>query len=924
MSALIRSRASHFPVRPAPALPGWLDFARDRLQAEFAAIEGADLQPNRVQIEVTKRLKPVMWETRAAIAQHFRDTNDGMGCAIGFAAVMDETLKGLHRMASDLAYPSAHQTTGEGMELIALGGYGRGALAPHSDVDLMFLLPYKRSARAEQIVEFILYVLWDLSLKVGHAVRSVDECARLAKTDMVIRTTLLDMRPLAGDEELFTDLIKRLCRDVLAGGDKAFVAAKIQERDQRLEKNGDSRYRLEPNIKNGQGGLRDLHFIQWVAAHLWRATTLEELVERGVFLPEEVRRFRTAEAFLWTVRTHLHYLLTRAEERLTFDVEQEIARRLGYTGRTGALEVERFMKRYFLVAREIGELNRVFLSAVQAELGPERKLLAFAGNIEGFPLRQDQLSIPDEKYFKRNPLDLLRIFVVSQRAQRPIHPRAESAIARARALITPTLRASPAASALFLEILDGSHVAETLMHMSEAGVLGRFMPDWARVVGQMQYDMYHVYTVDEHTLHVLANLSRMERGELDETFPIAAAALRQLSSRRELYLSLILHDIAKGRGGDHSILGEQVAKKVCRRLGLSDAETDTVAWLVRWHLAMSDVALKRDLEDEKTIADFAALVQSLERLKLLLVVTTCDIEGVGPGRWNSWKAGLFSELYARTSDLLSGTPTSKGASSRVRVAQELARMELSDWSEQEFETFIALGSPGYWLAYDAAAHARHARQIGHAEAMGETLSVATRVDPARAVTEISVYAEDRPLMFSRLAGGIAATGFTIVDAKISPLSNGKVLDVFSVYDVNGNTGDVDNRHERLTEMLDRSLAGTLTLSDVLARRSTTLIGRTKVLPAPPRVLIDNDISQTHNVIEVNGRDRPGLLYALTATLNDIGVRVASAKISTYGHRVVDVFYVTDHNGAKIVEGAWLHHIYVKLMDVLNEPVDRAA
>jgi [protein-PII] uridylyltransferase len=901
-----------------------LEFARDRLQAEFAAVEAADIPAGRVQAEVTRRLKPVMWETRAAIAQHFHDTNDGMGAAIGFAAFMDEMLKGLHRMASDLAYPSAHQTTGEGMELVALGGYGRGALAPHSDVDVMFLLPYKRSARAEQIVEFILYVLWDLSLKVGHAVRSVEECVRLAKTDMVIRTTLLDMRPLAGDEELFTDLIKRLTRDVLAGGEKAFVAAKVEERAQRLEKNGDSRYRLEPNVKNGQGGLRDLHFIQWVAAHLWRTTTLEELVERGIFLPEEIERFRKAESFLWTVRTHLHYLLARAEERLTFDVEQEIARRLGYTARTGALEVERFMKRYFLVAREIGELNRVFMSAVQAELGPERRLLAFANSIEGFPLRQDQLSIPDEKYFKRNPLDLLRIFAVSQRAQRPIHPRAESAIARARGLIGPAVRADPAASALFLDILDGDHVAETLAHMSEAGILGRFLPDWARVVGQMQYDMYHVYTVDEHTLHVLANLSRMERGELNETFPLAATALRQLSSRRELYLALILHDIAKGRGGDHSILGEQVANKVCRRLGLGDAETETVAWLVRWHLAMSDVALKRDLEDPRTIADFATLVQSLERLKLLLVVTTCDIEGVGPGRWNSWKAGLFAELYARTSDLLSGTPTSKGAGVRVRVAQELARKELADWSDAEFAAFVALGSPGYWLAYDAAAHARHARQIGDAEALGETLSVATRVDPERAVTEISVYAEDRPLLFSRLAGGIAATGFSIADAKILQLSNGKVLDVFSVHDVNGNTGDVADRQDMLVDMLSRSLAGTLTLSDVFSRRSTTMIGRTKVLPAPSRVLIDNDLSQTHNVIEINGRDRPGLLYALTATLNDIGVRVTSAKISTYGHRVVDVFYVTDHNGAKIVEGGWLHHIYVKLMDVLNEPVEKAA
>ena len=306
-----------------------------------------------------------------------------------------------------------------------------------------------------------------------------------------------------------------------------------------------------------------------------------------------------------------------------------------------------------------------------------------------------------------------------------------------------------------------------------------------------------------------------------------------------------------------------------------------------------------------------------ERLRLLLVLTTCDIESVGPGRWNSWKAGLLAELFARTSDMLSGTPTSRGSGSRVHLAQDTARAELADWTDGEFARFAALGAPGYWLAYDAAAHARHARMIGNAEAEGETLSISAWVDAARAVTEIAVYAIDEPLLFSHLAGGIAATGFTIVDAKISPLSNSKVLDVFSVHDAHGATGNVADRTERLRAMIAQSMAGSLSLGDVLAKRGTTLIGRTKALPAPPRVIIDNDVSQGSNVIEVNGRDRPGLLYALTTMLDNVGVRISSAKISTHGHRVVDVFYVTDRYGNKITEGAWLHDIYVRLMGVLG-------
>jgi [protein-PII] uridylyltransferase len=921
LAALFRSRTVPFPIRETIAPPLWLQASLAEFAVEFQDIEALDCPASHIQGEATKRLMPVLKAARQTIAEYFQATNNGLECAQAYAATIDAMLLGLNRLATDFAYPAAIPTVGEALQIIAVGGYGRGVLAPYSDIDLLFLLPYKQTARAEQITEFILYVLWDLSLKVGHAVRTVADCIELAHEDMVIRTSLLDMRPLAGDTNLGLDLARRLTRDVLPGTNKEFLAAKTAERETRLEKTGDSRYRLEPNVKEGKGGLRDVQLILWVAAHLWESGDPAELVRHKVFRAGEQRHLSKAENFLWTVRMHLHYQVGRAEERLTFDTQPQIAKALSYEDRAGALGVERFMKRYFQVAKEVGELSRLFLSAVEAELEAEWKFFVFPTVVEGFPLRQERLSLPDEKHFERQPLDLLRIFRVAQKTGRAIHPRAISAISRARPMITPAFRADPAAHALFLDIIAGEQPDETLSAMNEAGILSRFLPDWGRIVGQMQYDMYHVYTVDEHTLHVIANLAKLEQPELPLEFPLAASLVKQIRSRRELYIALLLHDIAKGRGGDHSILGEQVAFKFCRRFGLTQAETETIAWLVRWHLAMSDIALKRDLEDERTIADFARLVQSPERLRLLLILTYCDIHGVGPGRWNNWKAGLLSELFTRTSDLLSGSPSAQSSATRVAMAQEAARRALKKLSPKHVECFIEMGSAGYWLAYDAATHARHAHLIEEVAASPAAINVWTHVDTERSITEITVYADDAPGLFCTLAGSIAATGFSIVDAKISAIGQGKVLDVFSVQDASGDTGAVRDRREILLQNIERSRRGELNIAEDLSRRSNTFIRRTRALPAPPRVIIDNEASLTQTVIEVNGRDRPGLLYTLAATMVELGLHISSAKISTYGHRVVDVFYVHDGNNAKIGDaGGRLHHIYERLMQVLAEGV----
>jgi [protein-PII] uridylyltransferase len=831
----------------------------------FGELRERGLGGTREIKDIANCLSTTLTEINNSIKDDFFHRNDGLACAQSRSDSIDCLLIGLFDLAVDVLYPMPNPTRGETLQILAIGGYGRGRLAPYSDIDVLFLLPYKRTPRAEQIVEFILYTLWDLGLKVGHAVRSVEECGRLAQTDMVIRTSLLDLRPLAGEPTLGDDLKTRLQNEVYPNSSNTYVAAKQEERRKRLEREGDSRYRLEPNVKDGKGGLRDLQLLLWISAHVWSITEPRELARRGIFLAAEQRLFERAEAFFWAVRCHLHYQAGRAEERLTFDVQPTIAERLGYTGRTGALAVERFMKHYFLTAYQVGELQRIILNRLDSGK-TEWRLIPFPNRSEGFPLTQGKLSLPDDKYFTRHPLDLIRIFRASQKSGRAIHVHTQNVIYRSRTLVSAALRADVDANALFLEIIEGNNADEILRAMNEAGILGRFLPDWGRIVGQMQYDMYHVYTVDEHTLHVLTNFMKLRTGKMEKEFPLASRLARRLSTQRTLFLTLLLHDIAKGRGGDHSILGAKVAAAFCARLGLPEAESETISWLVRWHLAMSDTAFKRDLGDPETIANFAAFVQSPERLRLLLILTTCDIHAVGPGRWNNWKAGLLNELYNLTSAYLSGTPIGK------------TEVEILDGSAKN--PFIAI-----------------ARK------------------PERSIAEVKVYAHNTPALFSELAGGLSASGFSIAEAKISTLSNGMALYVFCI---GVDEHVTDEELELLRDTLAKSMNGQICIVDDLTRYGKQVSRRSAALPAPIRVLINNDESETHTLIEINGRDRAGLLYALAVVFAGMNVQISSAKIATYGHRIVDVFYVRDMFEHKITDETFLSSMYGSLKHVLNE------
>ncbi|MEE2995654.1 MAG: [protein-PII] uridylyltransferase, partial [Pseudomonadota bacterium] len=841
-------------------------------------------------------LKNAMANGRKEVRRRFEAGEaSGEEVAEGLSFLADQIIRLIYDFATDHVYPAANPTEGERLCVAAVGGYGRGELAPYSDIDLLFVLPYKETARQEQVIEYTLYLLWDLKLKVGQATRSIDDCVRLARKDLTIRTAMLESRYLWGDRKLFNELRKRFYAEVADDTGPEFVEEKLIERDIRHEKMGGSRYVLEPNIKEGKGGLRDLQTLYWIAKYLYKVDEVTNVVDRGVLDNKEADRFDRAHRFLWDVRCHLHFLAGRGEDRLTFDLQSEIAGLLGYRDRAGARGVERFMKHYYLIAKEIGDLTRIFCASLEAEhqRKPRFRLPSigiFHKSVDGFDIEGGWLTVRSGHDLRDDPVKILQLFRTAQIHGLDIHPQALRAITRNLHVID-NIRDDPKANRLFVEMLTSEKEPEsTLRRLNEAGVFGRFVPDFGRVVAQMQHDMYHVYTVDEHTVFAIGILHGIENGIYAEEMPVASEVVHLVKSRRALYVSVLLHDIAKGRGGDHSELGADVALNLCPRLGLTEEETETVEWLVRYHLLFSNTAFRRDINDPQTITDFCDVVQSVERLRLLLLLTAADIRAVGPNVGNAWKAGLLSDLFEAAEERLTSGHSTGGREARIEHAKAEMRALLKDLPSEAVEAHVVRGYPSYWLSFDSNTHAWHARIAHEAESRTEQLTIKNRVDEFKGVTEITIYAHDHPGLFSRIAGAMAVSGAQIVDAKIFTTSDGMALDTFWVQGENGAAFDRSDKLSRLYDRIEATLAGHLRPRDEL-EKDARLPSRMHIFKVAPRVLVDNGASRTHTVIEVNGRDRPGLLYELTRALSVLNLQIGSAHITTFGETAVDVFYV---------------------------------
>jgi [protein-PII] uridylyltransferase len=854
--------------------------------------------------EISRRLEAKPWQ--------------GSEAAAAYAFLTDQLLRLIHDFAL-AEHPVANPTDAERLLVAAVGGYGRGEMALHSDVDIAFVTPWKPTGWAEQVVESMLYLLWDLKLKVGQSIRSMDELVRIAAKDHTVRTALLEARYVWGDEPLWDEVEARLRSEAAAAADvAAFVARKLEERDQRHRRLGDSRYVVEPNVKDGKGGLRDLHTLYWIGKYAYGVRGVPELVDKGLLSPAELRQFEKAERFLWAVRCHLHLVAGRAEERLTFDYQREIAGRMNYANRPGKSPVERFMRHYFLHAKTVGDLTGIFLAQIDetfARKGRRFGLPAIRrkpGKLNGFLLDRGRLALPRDDFFAEDPVRLVELFALADRYKLDVHPLAMRAAGRDSRLIDGEVRADPRANTLFLDVLTSPRDPETVLRwMNEAGVFGRFVPDFGRVVAQMQFDMYHHYTVDEHSIRAIGLLSQIEKGALKDDHPLATALTKQIASRRLLYVAVLLHDIAKGRGGDHSVLGAEVAGELCPRLGLSPAETETVAWLVRWHLLMSATAFKRDLSDPKTIQDFAERVKSPERLRLLLLLTVVDIRAVGPGVWNDWKRQLLRELYDAAEELLRLGHKQKGRAERIASVQaELA--EALGWDDPHFTRLIWRLPDSYWLAEPGDLIEKNARFIDAADRNPRRAKpLAVSIQEERGATLITVYAKDSPGLFYRLAAAISLAGATIIDARVHTTNDGMALDNFLIQEPEGRPFADPHRLKRLDRAVTEAANGAEPALERLEAKALPRV-RAEAFRIQPAVFVDNQASSRYTVVEVNARDRAALLSGLARAIYDSRAIVHSAHIATYGERAVDVFYLTDLHGAKIETPARLKALQSRL------------
>ncbi|MCW2284469.1 [protein-PII] uridylyltransferase [Rhodoblastus acidophilus] len=845
----------------------------------------------------------------AAVARaELESGGGGLACGAHLAYVEDEVLRAIHDCVVKYIAPSQSKLC-----IVAVGGYGRGALAPGSDIDLLFLLDGKGRARSESVVEAMLYFLWDLKQKVGHATRSVEECLKQARADMTIRTTLLETRYILGDEALLDQLSARFDQEIVRNSAPEFVQAKLTEREERVRRAGSSRYLVEPNVKEGKGGLRDLNTLFWISKYTYRVRDVDALVAAGLFSEQELRLFHRCENFLWSVRCHMHFYTGRAEERLSFDLQRVLAEKMRFKAAAGVPGVERFMKRYFVTAKHVGDLTNIVCAALEERQAKPRAMFdrVFGSlrrkkprDLGPFAIETDRVTVASNDIFERDPVNLIRLFWVAAHNELAIHPDALRLVTQSLPRIDAKLRASPEANRLFLEILINPQSNERALRlMNEAGVFGRFITEFGRVVAMMQFNMYHHYTVDEHTLRALRELASVELGHYKTELPLTSELMPTITHRRALYLAVLLHDIAKGRPEDHSIAGAALARKIGPRLGLDDAETETCAWLVEEHLTMSNIAQSRDLADPRTIQAFADKVQTIERLKMLAILTVCDIRAVGPGVWNGWKGELLRTLYWETELVLAGGHSSVDRKGRVERSQRELREKLPAWSDPEFADYVARHYPAYWLKVDLPHKIQHA-QLLYASAV-ELNSLATEytTDAFRGITELTVVAPDHPRLLSIIAGACAVCGANIVDAQVFTTADGLALDTISISRAFERDEDELRRAKRVAKSIEQALRGEVRVTELLADKAKTAPDRAATFHVPADVIIDNSLSRKYSVVEVSGLDRVGLLHDLTFALSKLNLNIASAHIVTFGEKAVDAFYVTDLTGAKVTNPA---------------------
>ena len=874
-------------------------------------------------------LKNFIDDNNANIKELFMKNKNGLYSGELRSKAIDAIILSTYDVINTHAFPIANPTKADKLSVIAVGGYGRGNLAPGSDIDILILTPYKITPRIEQVVETLLYILWDLKLKVGYAIRSLEENISKAKSDNTICTALLDARLISGDQGLWIDFNSVFKIEILSKLKEKYFYEKIKERDVRHKKMGDSRYLLEPNMKEGKGGLRDLNTIRWIISFLYQSTNSQDYLSLGVMTNKEVSFYNKAEKYFMTLRSMMHYYSKNNSDRLTFDLQLSIAKKMGYKSHAGSTPIERLMKHYYLFAKDVGYLTKSVLDNIEnnnfkADKSLLKKLMFnIKKNKNGvFEFHRDSIHLAKrEKNIEA--LDVFRAYDFSAKYDLNLSNDLINII-KLNIRKIDKLRNSKKANAFFINILTNINNSEKVLRsMSEIGVLGRFIPDFQKVVARVQHDMYHTYTVDEHTINAIGILRKIDNGELKSKFDLATEVIKKIVSKKVLYVALFLHDIAKGRGGDHSILGGEVAKNLCPRFGLNADETETVVWLVENHLLMSHVAFKRDLQDPNTIVDLKKRIQSAELLRLLYVLTVADITAVGPEIWNSWKDNLLKIVYNETLMEINGGGNVKSRIVLEDKAKNKLRDSLSQWSNQEFESYIKRFFPYYWTNINFDVHLHHAKLIKDADSQDLKIKIDIESLEDQGVTEISIYTQDHLGLFARTCAGLALAGTSVQDARIVTTKDGMTVNTFLIR--SATTFSLIEDKNRLATLVDTIRK---TISE--ERDPKVLIKEFKNIQIPsrkdsfiiePRVLIDNLSSRTHTLIEINSKDKIGLLHSLASELFLMGLHISTARISTYGVRAVDVFYIKNMTGGKITEKDKIDAIKFRLLKVINEHKD---
>ena len=841
-----------------------------------------------------------------------------------YAFLTDCLVTSAWKFATEIQFPSHNPTDVEKLSIISVGGYGRREMAPFSDVDLLFLTPYKMTPWSENVIETVLYLLWDLKLKVGHSSRSIKDCLRLGSDDYTIRTALLEHRFVCGDINLASQLNEKLWRNLFSRTAKDFISAKLIERENRHEKHG-QRYMVEPNVKEGKGGLRDLQSLYWIAKYVYQTQNISDLVDLNVFRSDEYIQFEQAEEFLWAVRCQMHHLADRAIEQLSFDLQVEVASAMGYHDSRDQRAVEIFMQDYFRHATRVGDLTRIFLTSLEAVHAKDEPLLERIFKRKpkidnNYIVIHNRLAIKSEKEFLTNPINLLKLFSEALRTGLLIHPNAMRLVSANLAMVNNEFRASTEAQQIFLELLlKHGNPERALRRMNELGFLAKFIPEFEPIVAMMQFNMYHSYTVDEHTIQCLKTLAQIEKSELVEELPIASSILKDGVNRKVIYIALLLHDIGKGRSDDHSILGAKIAKQVSPRLGLNKQETETVEWLVRYHLLMSDMAQKRDISDPRTVRDFAKAVQSVKKLNLLTVLTVCDVRSVGPDIWNNWKATLIRQLYAETKAILEQGAEALNRENRMTEAKKALRERLSEWDNKDIKIETGRHYPPYWQGFQIGAQFAFAKLLRNLRA--DEIKIELTPDTDRDATRICFALSDHPGIFSRLAGALALVGANVVDARSYTSKDGFTTAAFWIQDGDGSPYN-QARFSRLRRMIEKTLSGEVITREAIKERDK-FKKREKAFKVPTSITFDNEGSEIYTIIEVDTRDRPGLLFDLTRTLANMNVYIASAVIATYGEQVVDSFYVKDMFGLKFYSESKQKKLEQNLRQAITLGVERA-